>query len=64
MIQFRWITTIVGELEDMFRDDPNVFVAGDLLWYPVEGETKIKSIEPPILWSFLVVPKRIVNVIF
>ncbi|OAD21913.1 protein containing DUF820 [Candidatus Thiomargarita nelsonii] len=39
--QFRWITTIVGELEDMFRDDPNVFVAGDLLWYPVEGETKI-----------------------
>jgi Uma2 family endonuclease len=39
--QFRWITTIVGELEDMFRDDPNVFVAGDLLWYPVESETKI-----------------------
>lgn len=22
----------------MFANDPNVFVAGDLLWYPVEGE--------------------------
>jgi len=21
----------------VFQDDPNVFVAGDLLWYPVEG---------------------------
>jgi hypothetical protein len=22
----------------LFKDDPNVFVAGDLLWYPVEGK--------------------------
>src|SRR3954453_22057865 len=39
--QFRWIVTIEGGLEALFRDDPHVFVAGDLLWYPVEGRTEI-----------------------
>lgn len=27
----------------MFRNDPNVFVAGDLLWYPVEDDNKIRA---------------------
>jgi Uma2 family endonuclease len=36
--QFRYIVTIQGGLDALFRDDPNVFVAGDLLWYPVEGD--------------------------
>ncbi|MFB2935497.1 Uma2 family endonuclease [Aerosakkonemataceae cyanobacterium BLCC-F154] len=40
--QFRWITTIQGGLDGLFRDDPNVFVAGDLLWYPVEGDNKTR----------------------
>ena len=35
--QFRWIVTIQGGLDALFRHDPNVFVAGDLLWYPVQG---------------------------
>jgi Uma2 family endonuclease len=39
--QFRWIVTIEGGLEALFRNDPNVFVAGDLLWYPVEGRPDI-----------------------
>lgn len=39
--QFRYIQTIVGGLDALFRDDPNVFVAGDLLWYPVEGHQEI-----------------------
>lgn len=39
--QFRWIVTIKENLEWLFTDDPNVFVAGDLLWYPVEGNNKI-----------------------
>ncbi|MBI3971638.1 MAG: Uma2 family endonuclease [Chloroflexi bacterium] len=39
--QFRWIVTIEGGLEALFRDDPNVFVAGDLLWYPVEGRPDV-----------------------
>lgn len=37
-LQFQWIVTIEGGLDTIFRDDPNVFVAGDLLWYPVEGD--------------------------
>lgn len=39
--QFRWIVTIKEGLEAMFAADPNVFVAGDLLWYPVEGRPDI-----------------------
>ncbi len=38
--QFRWIVTIQGGLDALFRDNPDVFVAGDLLWYPVEGDNK------------------------
>jgi Uma2 family endonuclease len=37
-LQYEWITTIVGGLETLFRDDPNVFGAGDLFWYAVEGD--------------------------
>ena len=33
--QFRWIVTIQGGLDAQYLDDPNVFVAGNLLWYPV-----------------------------
>ena len=39
--QFRWIVTIQQNLEWWFAENPNVFVAGDLLWYPVEGNNKI-----------------------
>jgi Uma2 family endonuclease len=41
-LQFRWIVTITGGVDAVFRDDPNVFVAGDLLWYPVEGDPTIR----------------------
>ena len=40
--QFRWIVKIKENLERMFADRPDVFVAGDLLWYPVEGNNKIR----------------------
>ncbi|KAM3092552.1 Uma2 family endonuclease [Phormidesmis sp. 146-12] len=39
--QFRWIVTIKENLELLFVDDPNIFVAGDLLWYPIEGDNTI-----------------------
>src|SRR5580692_9661934 len=42
-LQFRWIVTIEGGLDAVFRDDPNVFIAGDLLWYPVEGHPEIRQ---------------------
>src|SRR5262245_22529518 len=41
--QFRWIVTIEGGLDAQFKDDPSVFVAGDLLWYPVEGRPTIRA---------------------
>lgn len=41
--QFRWIVTIKENLEILFADRPDVFVAGDLLWYPVEGNNKIRQ---------------------
>jgi len=41
--QFRWIVTIKEGLEWLFKDDPNVFVAGDLLWYPVEGDNVTRA---------------------
>jgi Uma2 family endonuclease len=39
--QFRWIVTIKENLEILFADDPTVFVAGNLLWYPVEGRNNL-----------------------
>jgi len=42
IFQFKWIHTIFGGVDGVFRDDPNVFVAGDLCWYPVEGEPTIR----------------------
>jgi Uma2 family endonuclease len=41
--QFRWIVTIEGGLHAIFKDVQDVFVAGDLLWYPVEGNNKIRA---------------------
>ncbi|PZO61284.1 MAG: hypothetical protein DCF15_00465 [Phormidesmis priestleyi] len=40
--QFQWIVDIKENLEAIFAADPNVFVAGDLLWYPVEGSNTIR----------------------
>ncbi|NEQ36919.1 MAG: Uma2 family endonuclease [Okeania sp. SIO3I5] len=40
--QFRWIVTIKENLEILFAQVPDVFVAGDLLWYPVEGNNKTR----------------------
>jgi Uma2 family endonuclease len=42
-IQYQWITKIQGGCDALFKDDPNVFVAGDLLWYPVEGKNNISQ---------------------
>jgi Uma2 family endonuclease len=39
--QFRWIVTIKENIEILFAANPNVFVAGDLLWYPIEGNSKL-----------------------
>lgn len=41
--QFRWITVIQYNLEWLFAQNDRVFVAGDLLWYPVEGDNKLRQ---------------------
>jgi len=49
--QFRYIVMIQGSLDALFKDDPNVFVAGDLLWYPVEGNNQLR-VAPDVLVAF------------
>ena len=39
--QFKWIVLIKENLECLFAENPEVFIAGDLLWYPVEGHPEI-----------------------
>jgi Uma2 family endonuclease len=41
--QFRCIVLITGGLRAMFQERDDVFVAGDLLWYPVEGHPEIRA---------------------
>lgn len=50
-LQFEWITLIKENLEWLFTENPEVFVAGDLLWYPVEGNPKIRQ-APDTLVAF------------
>jgi Uma2 family endonuclease len=42
-IQYELIVKIKEGCESLFKDDPNVFVAADLLWYPVEGRPDISQ---------------------
>ncbi|MBP0004277.1 MAG: Uma2 family endonuclease [Cyanobacteria bacterium SBC] len=39
--QYRWRVAIQQNLDRLFADDPLVFVAGNLFWYPVEGRPDI-----------------------
>jgi Uma2 family endonuclease len=50
-VQFQYIVTIEGGLDALYRDDANVFVAGDLFWYPVEGDPSIRT-APDVLVVF------------
>ncbi|MGC1396073.1 MAG: Uma2 family endonuclease [Coleofasciculaceae cyanobacterium] len=49
--QFRWIVVIKENLEILFTNVADVFVAGDLLWYPVKGDNKIRQ-APDIMVAF------------
>ncbi len=50
-IQFQWIFKLFLGIEKQFRTNDNVFVAGDLFWYPVEGDTDIRT-APDIMVAF------------
>jgi Uma2 family endonuclease len=49
--QLRWIVTLYGNLAALFRDRADVFVSGNLLWYPVEGRPDIRC-APDVLVAF------------
>lgn len=49
--QFRWIVTIKQNLERVFADNPNVFIAGDLFWYPIEGRNTV-AVAPDVMVVF------------
>ena len=49
--QMRWIFTMHINLEAQYRDDPNVFVAGNHLIYPVEGDNNTKQ-APDVFVAF------------
>ncbi|MTJ06919.1 Uma2 family endonuclease [Anabaena sp. UHCC 0204] len=49
--QYQWIVKIKENLEILFASNPDVFIAGDLLWYPVEGNPKIRQ-APDVLVVF------------
>lgn len=53
--QLEWIMTILGNLQGAYRDEPNVLVVGDLLWYPVEGRPRIST--APDVYVVFGVPK-------
>ena len=53
-IQFRWIVAIKENIEILFAAIADVFVAGDLLWYPVEKSPKCLAPDAMVVFG---VPK-------
>src|SRR5262249_4651392 len=49
--QARWIVVLFGNLSALFRTRVEIFVAMDLLWYPVEGAPLIRN-APDVLVVF------------
>jgi Uma2 family endonuclease len=49
--QFCWIVLIKENLEILYANEPNVFVAGDLLWYPVQSRL-INPVAPDAMVVF------------
>jgi Uma2 family endonuclease len=48
---YEWIVKIKENLEILFASENDVFIAGDLLWYPVEGSVKTRQ-APDIMVIF------------
>ena len=42
-LQFEWIVTLQGNLDLLFRDNPDVFVAGDHLIYPLDRNRDVRQ---------------------
>jgi Uma2 family endonuclease len=50
--QYEWIVKIKENLEILFADNPQVFIAGDLLWYPVRDRSISGPAAPDVMVAF------------
>jgi Uma2 family endonuclease len=50
--QFDWIVKIKENLERLFAERDDVFIAGDLFWYPLADRGKTKPTAPDVLVAF------------
>ncbi len=47
--QYEWLVKIKENLEILFAGDPNVFIAGDLFWYPVPERRISGPVAPDVM---------------
>jgi len=47
--QYEWLVKIKENLEILFAQDPQVFVAGDLFWYPVPDRRITGPVAPDVM---------------
>ncbi|HYN77640.1 MAG TPA: Uma2 family endonuclease [Lamprocystis sp. (in: g-proteobacteria)] len=47
--QYEWLVKIKENLEILFAQDPNVFIAGDLFWYPVPERRITGPVAPDVM---------------
>ena len=50
-IQYDWMVKLKENIDFLLRDDPQVFVAANLLWYPVEGRPDLRR-APDVMVAF------------
>ncbi len=50
--QYEWIVKIKENLEILFANSPNVFIAGYLLWYPVQDKKITGPVAPDVMVVF------------
>jgi Uma2 family endonuclease len=50
--QYDWLVKIKENLEILFADREDVFVAGDLLWYPVPDRSESGPMAPDVMVAF------------
>ncbi len=50
-IQYQWIVMIREGLENLFAKRPDVYLASDMFWYPVEGDPDIR-VAPDVMVVF------------
>jgi Uma2 family endonuclease len=50
-LQEQWMDRIKGGLEALYRDDPDVFIASNLMWYPIKGNNR-RRLAPDIMVIF------------